>query len=269
MTAATMQLVSGGRFLLGLGTSGPQVIEGWHGIAFERPLRRLQEIVEIVRTALRGETLTYDGEVYRLPRPGGEGKALRLGMAPVEPIPIYLATLGPRSLEYTGEAADGWLGTSFMTERADAFLEHLAVGAKRAGRTLADLDLHAGGVVEFGDDLERLIAPRRRGIAFTLGAMGSRRHNFYNDAISRAGLRVIAKRIQDLWLEGKRDEAAALVPDELITGSNLLGTEQMVRARIEDYRAAGITSIRVSPAGPTLDERVATLGRFMDLLGNR
>ncbi|MCA1735236.1 MAG: LLM class flavin-dependent oxidoreductase [Actinobacteria bacterium] len=266
MTAAAMQHLSGGRFLLGLGTSGPQVIEGWHGVAFERPLSRLKEIVDIVRLALSGEKVRYAGAFYELPRPDGEGKALRLGMAPVPPIPLYLATLGPRSLQYTGAVADGWLGTSFLPEHSTVVLDQIRHGAEKAGRSLADLDLHAGGVVEFGDDLAQLLAPRRPGVAFTLGAMGSKPHNFYNDAISRAGFADLAARVQDLWIEGKRDEAAALVPDELILQSNLVGTEEMVKARIQAYRDCGITTIRVAPAGSTIGERLATLGRFMDLI---
>lgn len=266
MTAATLQHLTGGRFLLGLGTSGPQVIEGWHGVPFEKPLARLKEIVDVVRLVLSGEKVIYDGEFYQLPRPGGEGKALRLGMAPVPLVPIYLATLGPRSLEYTGEAADGWLGTSFLPEQAETFLSHIRKGTDNAGRALGDLDLQAGGVVEFGDDLDSLLPPRRPGVAFTLGAMGSKNNNFYNDAITRAGYAEVAARVQELWIEGKRDEAVALVPDDLILHSNLLGTEAMVRERIRAYHACGITTIRVAPVGETLGDRLSTLGRFMDLV---
>ena len=266
MTAATLQNLTGGRFLLGLGTSGPQVIEGWHGVPFDKPLTRLGEIVDVVRLALSGDKVIYEGEFYQLPRPGGEGKALRLGLARVPPVPIYLATLGPRSLEYTGEVAEGWLGTSFLPEQAETVLKHLRQGAEKAGRSLDEIDLHAGGVLEFGDDLEKLVAPRRPGVAFTLGAMGSRKNNFYNEAISRAGFAEVATRVQDLWLEGKRDEAEAMIPDQLITQSNLLGTNEMVLDRIRAYRDCGITTIRVAPAGDTLEERLNTLGRFMNLI---
>lgn len=266
MTAATLQNLTGGRFLLGLGTSGPQVIEGWHGVAFNKPLTRLREIVDVVRLALAGEKVVYEGEFYRLPRPGGEGKALRLGLARVPPVPIYLATLGPNSLWYTGEVADGWLGTSFLPEQAETVLMHLRHGAENAGRSLDEIDLQAGGVVEFGDDLEKLVAPRRPGVAFTLGAMGSKKHNFYNDAISRAGFAEVATRVQDLWMDGKRDEAAAMIPDQLITQSNLLGTDEMVLDRIRAYRDCGITTIRVAPAGDTLEDRLNTLGRFTNLI---
>jgi F420-dependent oxidoreductase-like protein len=266
MTAMSLAAMSGGRFLLGFGVSGPQVIEGWHGIRFEHPIQRLREMVEIVRRATRGERLEYKGSIYELPLPGGEGKALRSAAKPQPNIPIYLATLSPRSLEMTGEIADGWLGTSFMPEHARVFFEHLETGARRAGRTLAALDLQAGGVVAFSDDVDRLIPPRKPGLAFSLGAMGSRQHNFYNDAYKRAGYTDVALEVQSLWLDGQRDEAAARVPDELVLKTNLLGTDAMVRRRLELYRDAGVTTLRVEPAGETLEARLATLGRLLDLV---
>ena len=265
MTAMSLQAMSGGRFDLGLGVSGPQVIEGWHGIRFERPVQRMRETVAIVRRAARGERLAYKGSIYELPLPGGEGKALRSAAKPQPDIPIYLATLSPKSLEMTGEIADGWLGTSFMPEHARVFLDHLEAGAGRAGRSLAQLDLQAGGVVAFSDDVERLIPPRKPGLAFSLGAMGSRRHNFYNDAYKRAGYADVAVEVQRLWLDNRRNEAAARVPDELVLKTNLLGTEAMVRERLDAYRGAGITTLRVEPAGESLDARLATLGRLLDL----
>jgi len=266
MTAMSLAAMSGGRFILGLGVSGPQVIEGWHGIRFERPVQRLRETVEIVRRAARGERLAYKGKIYELPLPGGEGKALRSAARPQPEIPIYLATLSPKSLEMTGEIADGWLGTSFMPEHARVFLDHLEAGAVRAGRSLARLDLQAGGVVAFSNDVERLIPARKPGLAFTLGAMGSRQHNFYNDAFKRAGYEDVAVEVQRLWLDGRREEAAARVPDELVLKTNLLGTEAMVRKRLETYCQAGITTLRVEPAGDSLDARLATLGRLLDLV---
>ncbi|MDO8479156.1 MAG: LLM class F420-dependent oxidoreductase [Candidatus Rokubacteria bacterium] len=266
MTAMSLAAMSGGRFMLGLGVSGPQVIEGWHGIRFERPVARMRETVEIVRRAARGERLAYKGKIYELPLPGGEGKALRSAARPQPDIPIYLATLSPRSLEMTGEIADGWLGTSFMPEHARVFFDHLEAGAVRAGRSLVQLDLQAGGVVAFSDDVERLIPPRKPGLAFTLGAMGSRQHNFYNDAFKRAGYEDVAVEVQRLWLDDRREEAAARVPDELVLKTNLLGTEAMVRKRLEAYRQAGITTLRVEPAGDSLDARLATLGRLLELV---
>jgi len=266
MTAMSLAAMSQGRFLLGLGVSGPQVIEGWHGIRFERPLQRLREMVEIVRRATRGERLEYKGGIYELPLPGGEGKALRSAAKPQPNIPIYLATLSPKSLEMTGEIADGWLGTSFMPEHARVFFDHLEAGARRAGRSLGSLDLQAGGVVAFSDDVERLLPPRKPGLAFTLGAMGSRQHNFYNDAFKRAGYTDVALEVQRLWLDGHREEAAGRVPDELVLKTNLLGTEAMVRRRLEAYRDAGVTTLRVEPAGDTLDARLGALGRLLGLV---
>ena len=255
MTAMSLQAMSNGRFVLGLGVSGPQVIEGWHGIRFDRPVQRMRETVEIVRRAVKGERLEYKGKVYELPLPGGEGKALRSAAPPQPSLPVYLATLSPRSLEMTGEIADGWLGTSFMPEHAHVFTHSLAAGAARAGRSLA-----------FGDDVERLIPPRKPGLAFSLGAMGSRQHNFYNDAYRRAGYTDAATEVQRLWLDGRRDEATARVPDELVLQTNLLGTDAMVRARLQAYRRAGITTLRVEPGGDGLEARLTTLGRLLDLI---
>jgi F420-dependent oxidoreductase-like protein len=266
MTAMSLAAMSRGRFLLGLGVSGPQVIEGWHGIRFERPVQRIREMVEIVRRVTRGERLEFKGSVYELPLPGGEGKALRSAAKPQPNIPVYLATLSPRSLEMTGEIADGWLGTSFMPDHARVFFDHLETGARRGGRSLASLDLQAGGFVAFSDDVERLIPPRKPGLAFTLGAMGSRQHNFYNDAFKRAGYTDVALEVQRLWLDGQREEAAARVPDELVLKTNLLGTDAMVRRRLQLYRDAGVTTLRVEPAGETLDQRLATLGRLLTLV---
>jgi F420-dependent oxidoreductase-like protein len=266
MTAMSLASMSGGRFVLGLGVSGPQVIEGWHGIRFDRPLTRLRETVAIVRQAIRGERVAFKGQLYELPLPGGEGRALRSAARPQPGVPVYLATLSPRSLELTGEIADGWLGTSFMPEHARVFFDHIAAGARRAGRSLAALDLQAGGHVAFGDDVDRLIAARKPGLAFTLGAMGSRQHNFYNDAFKRAGYVDAASEVQRLWLEGKRDEAAARVPDDLAVKTNLLGSEAMVRERVRAYRDAGVTTLRVEPAGATLDARLTTLGRLLEIV---
>ena len=267
MTAMSLASLSDGRFALGLGVSGPQVMEGWHGVRFARPLQRTREVIDIVRMVTRGERLAYHGQIYELPLPGGEGKALVSSARPQPDIPIYLATLGPKSLELTGELASGWLGTSFIPEHASLFFDSIAAGAQRAGRSLTDLDLQvAAGVVAFSDDVERLIPPRKPGLAFTLGAMGSREHNFYNDTYRRMGYAGIALEVQNLWLNKQRDAAAALVPDELVLKTNLIGTEDMVRERLRVYQAAGVTTLRVEPDGQTLDERLTTLARLMNLM---
>lgn len=265
MTALTLASLTEGRFILGLGTSGPQVIEGWHGIPFTHAVTRLRETVAIVRMATHGERVSYQGKVYDLPLPGGEGRALKTS-APPSPVPIYLATLGPKSLEMTGELADGWIASSFMPDHAEVFFAPIRRGAERAGRAFADLDLHAGGVVAFSDDLDALIAPRKPGFAFEIGAMGSPRQNFYKDAYARQGYPDLAERVQSLWLERRRDEAAALIPDEFVVNSNLLGTDAMVKDRLRVYRDAGVTTLRAAPAGETMAERLETLGRLMRLV---
>ena len=182
MTAQSLDTVSKGRFNLGLGVSGPQVVEGLHGASFAKPLSRLRECVSILRLGLNGEKLQYDGEHYQLPRPGGEGKPIRLSQPPRPNLPIYLATLGPKSLQMTGELADGWLGTCFLPEKGNIFLDDIKLGVESAGRSLSDIDIQAGGYFEVTDDVEKLIAKLKPAMAFTLGAMGSAKTNFYNDA---------------------------------------------------------------------------------------
>ena len=265
MTAMTLAAVSGNRFICGLGVSGPQVVEGLHGVPFSQPLTRLRETVEILKLAFAGEKIEIDGDVHVLPRRGGEGKALRLAQPANDAIPIYLATLGPKALEFTGEVADGWVGTSFTPENAEAMLDPIRRGAERAGRSFGEIDIQVGGTVEFGEDLDELMASRRPGTAFSLGAMGSATTNFYNDAYSRGGFAEEADEVRKLWVAGRRDEAIAAVPDELVLQTNLLGTDEQVSARIRAYRDAGVTTLRVAPEGDTLDARLETLSRVMDL----
>lgn len=265
MTALSLASMTGDRFVLGLGASGPQVIEGWHGVPFNPPYTRLRETVEIVRLAMSGERVTYEGKVYQLPRPGGEGRALRTSATPRR-VPIYLATLGPRSLRMTGELADGWIASSFLAEFGAVFIDEIRRGAEAAGRDFDEIERQAGGVVEFGDDLDALIQPRKPGFAFEMGAMGSPEHNFYREAYARQGYGELARAVLKLWLERRRDEAAALIPDEFVVRANLLGTDEMVKDRIRAYGNAGITTLHISPAGATVVERLETLGRFMDLV---
>jgi F420-dependent oxidoreductase-like protein len=266
MTALTMAAISNDRFILGLGASGPQVVEGLQGRPFKAPLTRMKETVEIIKLAFAGEKIEYHGKYHELPLPGGQGKALKLSQPGNPNIPIYLATLGPRALEYTGAAADGWLGTSFTPEHAAAHLDYLRRGAEGAGRSLADVDIQVGGTVAFGDDLDALAEPLKPAMAFTLGAMGSAKTNFYNDAFKRGGWEDIALEVQRLWIAGKRPEAIAKVPLEMVTQANLLGDTGMVRNRIRAFRDAGVTTLRVNPQGRDLAERLATLGRVMDLV---
>ena len=264
MTAQSLDTVSKGRFILGLGVSGPQVVEGLHGASFAKPLSRLRECVEILRIALAGEKIAFEGEHYLLPRPGGEGKAIRLSQPPRPELPIYLATLGPKSLQMTGELANGWLGTCFLPEHASVFLDDLSTGTKKAGRSLNDIDIQAGGYFEISDDVDGLINKLRPGMAFTLGAMGSAKTNFYNDAYCRAGYEDVAKEVQSLWVAGNRDEAIRQVPDELITMSNFIGTQSMVAERLNAFKAAGVNTLRISTGGSTWKERTAALEEAMD-----
>ena len=264
MTAQSLDTVSKGRFILGLGVSGPQVVEGLQGASVAKPLSRLRECVEILRIALAGEKIAFEGEHYLLPRPGGEGKAIRLSQPPRPELPIYLATLGPKSLQMTGELANGWLGTCFLPEHASVFLDDLSTGTKKAGRSLNDIDIQAGGYFEISDDVDGLINKLRPRMAFTLGAMGSAKTNFYNDAYCRAGYEEVAKEVQSLWVAGNRDEAIRQVPDELITMSNFIGTQSMVEERLDAFKAAGVNTLRISTGGSTWKERTAALEEAMD-----
>jgi len=268
MTALTMAAISNDRFILGLGTSGPQVVEGLHGQPFKAPLTRLKETVQIIKLAFAGEKIEFHGKYHELPLPGGQGKALRLSQPGNSKIPIYLATLKPQALEYTGAVADGWLGTSFTPEHAAAHLDYLRRGAEAAGRTFADIDIEVGGTVAFGDDLDALVEPLKPAMAFTLGAMGSATTNFYNDAFKRGGWEASCREVQRLWVAGKRTEAVANVPSEMVLQANLLGNSEMVRERIQAYKNAGVTRLRVAPAGRGLGEKLATLGKVMDLVNS-
>ncbi|WP_433455020.1 LLM class flavin-dependent oxidoreductase [Streptomyces sp. CA-142005] len=269
-TAITLSNLSGGRFLLGLGASGPQVMEGLHGVPFARPLRRMRETVEIVQLLLSGDKLSYSGAEFTIPLPGGEAVPMRLSMRAEHPVPLYLAALSPAMLRLTGEVADGWLGTSFVPEGADdAYFTHLDDGLTRGGRTRGDLDVCQGAEVAFAPDEEALgamTARRKKELAFSLGGMGSASTNFYNDAYSRQGWAEVAAEVRRRWQAGDRDGAAALVTDEMVLGTTLIGTEAMVRDRLRVWRAAGVDTVRLYPAGETLHARLDTLARAIELV---
>jgi F420-dependent oxidoreductase-like protein len=266
MTALSLRTVSNNRFVLGLGVSGPQVVEGLHGASFAKPLSRLRECVDIIKLGLASERIAYEGKHYVLPRPGGEGKPIRLSQPPQTDLPIYLATLGPKAMEMTGEVANGWLGTSFMPEQADIFLEPLLRGLTKSGRTLADIDVQVGGSLEIDEDVERLIEARRPAMAFTLGGMGSANTNFYNDAFKRAGYAEAAEKVQALWVGGDKAAAIRAVPDEMVLKTNLIGTRDMIIERIKAYAAAGVTTLRISTSGQNWRERTETLAEATDLI---
>lgn len=268
--AITLSQISEGRFLLGLGPSGPQVIEGLHGVPFARPLVRMRETVEIVREAAAGGKVSYSGKEFRIPLPGGEAKPMRLSMRAEHDIPVYLATLSPKMLHLTGEIADGWLGTSFVPEGAkEAYFDHLDQGLAAAGRARADLDICQGAEVAFADDEEALsamVAGRKKELAFSLGGMGSATTNFYNNAYSRQGWAEVAAEVRTRWQAGDRDGAADLVTDDMVLATTLIGTEAMVRRRLRVWRDAGVDTVRFYPAGETLDARLTTIGRAIDLV---
>jgi F420-dependent oxidoreductase-like protein len=268
MSALTLHDLSGGRFVLGLGASGPQVVEGLHSTRYHRPLARLRETVEICRMIFAGKKVQYQGKVFQMPLPDSEGKAIKVAHEPVD-IPIYLATLGPNALRYTGEAANGWLGTSFSPDQPDAHLGYLREGATKAQRTLDDLDLCVSVRIELGDDLEAMIAKRKPAVAFNMGGMGSAETNFYNDAFKRAGYAEDALAIQQLWLDGKRDEAARRVPDAMVTQFQALGDTATVTQRLRAYRDAGVTTLKLGldSAGPIGPARYELLEQIIDITG--
>jgi F420-dependent oxidoreductase-like protein len=268
MTALGVHQLSDGRLILGIGASGPQVMEGWHGVPFDKPVRRTRETIEIVRMIVAGERASYDGSLYRLPLPGGVGKAIR-SVVQSSPIPIYVASLGPANLTLTGELADGWIGNSFFPNTANVFFDPIEAGAVAAGRTLDDVDRVVAVGVEFTEDNPESIhsAGRRHadGYAFTFGAMGSANANFYNNAFARQGYGDDVAEVQRLWAAGERDAAAARVPIEIGLGTNLIGPPEVVLERLRAYERAGVTTLRVGVQG-TFDETIATLETLMDLV---
>jgi F420-dependent oxidoreductase-like protein len=260
MTAATLDQLSDGRMLLGIGSSGPQVSEGWHGVRFGHQLARTREYIEIVRKALARERLEYQGEHFTLPLPDGPGKALKLTIAPVqERIPIYLAAIGPKNTALAGEIADGWIPTLVSPEHLPDLRQSLDEGAAKAGRSLDGFDIAPTVNVYISDDIEKGRDVMRPFIALYVGGMGSRDKNFYNNLVQRYGFEDAAKKVQDLYLEGRRDEAMAALPDELIDLVSLNGPADKVRERLRVYREAGVGTLGITPMAWTKDERIEQL----------
>lgn len=265
MSALALQQMSGGRFVLGIGTSGPQVMEGWHGVRFDKPVTRTRETIEIVRRAVSGERLEFDGELHRLPLPDGQGRAIRSPVGGVE-IPIHNAAMGPANLRLTGECCDGWIGTAFMPETAEAYLDPIREGARRAGRPFEAIELTVAAGLEFTDDIEEAGRRHAAGYAFTIGAMGSSSTNFYNRAFARQGFGEAIERVQHLWQAGDRTAAGAAVPIEIGLHTNLVGDDAAVTDRLRAYRDAGIHTLRVGINADSNDARLDDLGRLMDLV---
>jgi F420-dependent oxidoreductase-like protein len=267
MTAATLDTLSGGRFRLGLGVSGPQVSEGWHGVRFDKPLARTREYVAIVKTALARKKVAYDGEFFTLPLPDGPGKALTLTVHPVrENIPIYLAAIGPKNLELTGEIADGWLAIFFAPEHAAEHLAAIEAGRAKVGKTLEGFDVVPTVPVLIGDDVQACADAVRAYAALYIGGMGSREKNFYNQLAVRMGYDAEAAEVQRLYLDREYRAAAAAVPFEFIDRTSLIGPPERVQERLHAYADAGVTTLTVAAYAGSLDDRIQTLRSMADLL---
>ncbi|SFA72881.1 probable F420-dependent oxidoreductase, Rv3520c family [Amycolatopsis marina] len=271
MTAAGLDYVSRGRFTLGLGASGPQVIEGFHGVRYDAPIARTREIIDICRQVWRRERVVHEGRHYRIPLPPEEGtglgKPLKLINQPVrERIPILLAALGPKNVALTAELAEGWQPIFFYPEKAaDVWGPALAEGKTKRAAELGELDTIASMPLAIGEDVEHLLEPYRHMIALYVGGMGAKGKNFYNDLACRYGFEAEAKEIQDLYLQGKKMEAAAAVPAELLRAISLVGPEGHVRERVAAYAEAGVTTLLVQPLGNTADERVELIRQVREL----
>ncbi len=265
MTAAGLDFVSGGRFTLGLGASGPQVVEGWHGVPYDAPLQRTREIVEICRQVWRRERLVHEGPKYTVPLPAdqgtGLGKPLKLINTPVrERIPVLLAAIGPKTVELAAEIAEKWEPIFFHPERADdVWGAALAAGRARRDPALGELDVVVGVPVAIGEDVEHLLDAVRPGLALYIGGMGAKGRNFYNDLARRYGYEAEAAAIQELYLAGRKDEAAAAVPEELVRATSLIGPEGHVAERIAAFAAAGVTTINVQPMDDSRESRLRTV----------
>ncbi|WP_369201293.1 LLM class F420-dependent oxidoreductase [Streptomyces sp. PU-14G] len=268
MTAATLDSLSGGRFRLGLGVSGPQVSEGWYGVKFDKPLARTREYVEIIRKAMSRERLTHEGEHWTLPLPGGPGKPIKLTVHPErEEIPLYIAAIGPRNLEQTGEIANGALLVFFSPEHAEeTTLQHLRAGREKAGKSMDGFDVCPTVPMAVGDDIDALADLFRPYTALYVGGMGSRKQNFYNKLAQRMGYANEAAEIQDKYLAGDKEGAAAAVPRDLIDSTTLIGPVERVAERMRAYADAGVTTLSLAPAGFSLDERLASLRAGVEAL---
>ena len=267
MTAATLDSLSGGRFRLGIGVSGPQVSEGWHGVRFDKPLARTREYIEIVNLALSRQKVRYDGKHYVLPLPDGPGKALQLTVHPVrDHIPTYLASVGPKNLELTGELFDGWLGIFYSPDYAKESLGHIATGRAKVGKTLEGFDVVPSMPIVIGDDQRACADPIRWYAALYVGGMGSREQNFYNQLAVRMGFEAAAKEVQDLYLDRKYDEAAAAVPFEFLEQTALLGNKEQIAEKMGVLAASGVTTLTITPSQGDLEEKKATLRTAVEAL---
>jgi F420-dependent oxidoreductase-like protein len=269
MTAAGLDYISGGRFILGLGASGPQVIEGFHGVPYDAPIGRTREIIEICRQVWRREPLAYQGKYYQLPMEGGTGlgKPLKLVNHPVrERVPVSLAALGPRNVELAAELAEAWMPVFYLPERASqVWGDALADGLAKRDPSLGSLDVIATAPLAIGEDVTALRDRARPFLALYIGGMGARGRNFYNDLARRLGYEAEAKAIQDAYLDGRKAEAEALVPAELLELTSLIGPASYVAERVAAYREAGVTTLGVTPIAPSHQARVRLIEQIRDL----
>lgn len=267
MTAATLDTLSGGRFRLGLGVSGPQVSEGWYGVRFEKPLARTREYVDIVRMALRRERVSYAGRHFTLPLPDGPGKPLKLIVHPVrEQIPIYLASIGPKNLELTGEIADGWLAIFFAPEHAGEHLELIRNGREKAGKTMDGFDIVPTVPIVVDDDWKSAADLIRPYAALYIGGMGSREQNFYNRLACRMGYEAEAAEIQDLYLARDYAAAAAKVPLGFIDSTSLLGPKERIAEKMQALAEVGVTTLTISATLQDVQRSTAALRTAVDAL---
>lgn len=272
MTAAGLDYVSNGRFVMGIGASGPQVIEGFHGVKYDAPLGRTRELVDICRQVWRREKVQYQGKYYQVPLPAdqgtGLGKPLKLINHPVrERIPIVIASLGPKNVALTAEIAEGWEPIFFHPEKAESVWgDALAAGKAKRDASLGDLEIYAGPALAIGDDVEPMLQWIKPHLALYIGGMGAKGKNFYNDLACRYGYAEEAEKIQDLYLGGKKDEAAAAVPDELVRAISLIGTESYVKERVAAFAAAGVTTLNVQPLAADRAGRVALIEKLRALV---
>jgi len=266
MTAATLDQLSGGRMLLGLGSSGPQVAEGWHGQRFAHQLQRTREYVAVVRMALARERVAIDGETLTLPLPDGPGKSLKLTIAPVQSrIPIFLAAVGPNNTRLAGEIADGWLPMLLSPDHLDSVRGLLEEGAARSGRSLEGFQIAPNVYTCVNDNLAAARDAMRPMLALYIGGMGSRQQNFYNQLMIRYGFEGPAREVQDLYLDGRQREAAMALPDELIDAVCLCGPADRVRERIARYRDAGVSTLGITPLADDQDGRLTQLRILAEL----
>jgi F420-dependent oxidoreductase-like protein len=271
MTAAGLDYVSDGRFTLGIGTSGPQVIEGFHGVPYTAPLGRTREVIEICRKVWRRERLEHAGRNYTVPLPAdqgtGLGKPLKIINHPVRPrIPIVIAAIGPKNVELTAELAEGWEPIFYVPEKAgDVWGAALAAGKAKRDPELGELDVIAQASLAIGDDVAGLLEFGRPMAALYIGGMGAKGRNFYNDLARRYGYEKEAEEIQELYLAGKKEEAAAKVPSELLEKMSLIGSEGFVRDRVAALKESGVTTLNVTPLGRTHEDRVRLIERIKEI----